>query len=69
MGLYTVVWGKSKDPLNNITQTDQNGVVLELPIKDRTKAGITDSFDNIEVNVSTDVLKGSELKVPAAQRS
>lgn len=47
-GLYTVVWGKSKDSVNTIEATQSEG--QELPIKDGTRTG-SDIFESIEVNV------------------
>lgn len=49
-GLYTVVWGKSKDKLNSTTDAGKiEG--QELPIKDGTKSSGSDIFDSIEINV------------------
>ena len=47
-GLYTVVWGKSKDQLPNTNTRETEG--NELPIKDINRSG-SDIFDGIEVNV------------------
>lgn len=49
-GLYTVVWGKSKDKLNKTKEGNSEG--HELPIKDGTKSG-SDIFDSIEINVAS----------------
>ncbi|KAK7301345.1 hypothetical protein RJT34_12208 [Clitoria ternatea] len=46
-GLYTVVWGKSKDNVNKTDGVKSEG--QELPIKDGTRI---DNFDSIEVNVA-----------------
>ncbi|KAF7829843.1 WAT1-related protein [Senna tora] len=63
MGLYTVVWGKSKDPLNTTAREEGEG--HELPIKDSTRSGISHNF---EVNVAA--IKGnSDNEVPGAPRS
>ncbi|XP_054796815.1 WAT1-related protein At4g08300-like [Prosopis cineraria] len=67
MGLYTVVWGKSKDPLNT-TQTE-TGDGHELPIKGSAKSGMPDGFESIEVSVPPDMMKGSGMKVPPAAKS
>lgn len=58
-GLYTVVWGKSKDSLNTIDA--QKGEGQELPIKDGTRSG-SDIFDSIEVNVPAE-MKGARKDV------
>ncbi|RDX71874.1 WAT1-related protein [Mucuna pruriens] len=60
-GLYTVVWGKSKDR----RKTDiGKGEREELPIKEGTKSG-SDNFDGIEINVTGEVLKkGAGKNVP-----
>ncbi|KAJ1376893.1 EamA domain [Sesbania bispinosa] len=47
-GLYTVVWGKSKDRQNTDTG---KGEVEGLPIKDGTRTDQSDNFDGIEINV------------------
>jgi hypothetical protein len=54
-GLYTVVWGKSKDSVNNTTQNEGQ----ELPIKDATKTG-SDIFESVEVNVPNDIKLGGK---------
>ncbi|KAK4276744.1 hypothetical protein QN277_014857 [Acacia crassicarpa] len=59
-GLYTVVWGKSKDPLNT-TQTEI-GDGHELPIKDGSKSGMPGNFESIEMNVPADMMKGPAAK-------
>jgi len=51
-GLYTVVWGKSKDSVNTIDAPKSEG--QELPIKDGTRTG-SDIFESIEVNVPKDM--------------
>lgn len=47
-GLYTVVWGKSKDRQN--TNDIGKGESQELPIKNGAKSA-SDNFDGIEINV------------------
>ncbi|KAK7373140.1 hypothetical protein VNO80_06538 [Phaseolus coccineus] len=47
-GLYTVVWGKSKDNVNKPEAEKSEG--QELPIKDSAASG-SDIFDSIEINV------------------
>ncbi|XP_061341936.1 WAT1-related protein At4g08300-like [Gastrolobium bilobum] len=64
-GLYTVVWGKSKDSLN--TTGGGKSEVQELPIKDGTRSG-SDNFDNIEVNVPVE-MKGVGNNVLSSTRS
>lgn len=60
-GLYTVVWGKSKDSVNNTIDTTQSEG-QELPIKDGTRKG-SDIFENIEVNVPGDIkVAGKNVK-------
>ncbi|KAL5076632.1 hypothetical protein RYX36_015616 [Vicia faba] len=54
-GLYTVVWGKSKDPREGTKE------IQDLPIKDGTKSE-TDIFDGIEVNVADEKLKKGAAK-------
>jgi len=53
-GLYTVVWGKSKDRVN-ATETGKEGS-QELPMKDSTKSA-SDKFYGLEINVSDEVLR------------
>nr|ACU23200.1 unknown [Glycine max] len=62
-GLYTVVWGKSKDKLNNKTN-EGNSEGHELPIKDGTKSG-SDIFDSIEINVPSGA--GKNVLLPSAR--
>lgn len=59
-GLYTVVWGKSKDSVNTTTDAGK-GEGQELPIKDGTRSG-SDIFDSIEVNVPGDMKMKGEGK-------
>lgn len=47
-GLYTVVWGKSKDSVNKTEAEKTEG--QELPIKD-SAASELGIFDSIEINV------------------
>ncbi|ESW13055.1 hypothetical protein PHAVU_008G164000 [Phaseolus vulgaris] len=47
-GLYTVVWGKSKDNVNKTEAEKSEG--QELPIKDSAASG-SGIFDSIEINV------------------
>lgn len=57
-GLYTVVWGKSKDR-QNTTETENSSEGHELPVKDtKMMSSSTDNFDKIEVSVPADKLKG-----------
>ncbi|XP_061363748.1 WAT1-related protein At4g08300-like [Gastrolobium bilobum] len=66
-GLYTVVWGKSKDSPN--TTDVRKGEVQELPIKEGTKT-VSDIFDGIEINVPAEMLKkGAGKSVPPATRT
>ncbi|XP_027354153.1 WAT1-related protein At4g08300-like [Abrus precatorius] len=66
-GLYTVVWGKSKDRQN--TTDIGKGESQELPIKDGTKSA-SDIFDGLEINVSAEVLKkGAGKNVPSVTKS
>ncbi|XP_020968906.1 WAT1-related protein At1g44800 isoform X2 [Arachis ipaensis] len=51
-GLYTVVWGKSKDNVNNTEAVKVEG--QELPIRDSTKSG-SNIFENIDVNVPSEI--------------
>lgn len=61
-GLYTVVWGKSKD--RRCTINEGKGEVQELPIKNGARSE-QDNFDGIEINVSADKLKkGAGKNVP-----
>ncbi|BAT78627.1 hypothetical protein VIGAN_02133000 [Vigna angularis var. angularis] len=53
-GLYTVVWGKSKDRVNT-TETGKEAN-QGLPMKDSTKSA-SDSFYGLEINVSDEVLR------------
>lgn len=54
-GLYTVVWGKSKDLKEG--KDDNEG--RELPVKDDTRS-VSDNFDDkIEVSVGAHKLKPS----------
>jgi len=63
-GLYTVVWGKSKD--RKSTTEIEKGESQELPIKNGTKSA-SDIFDGIEINVPSEVLKkGGGKNVPPA---
>ncbi|KAJ1439266.1 EamA domain [Sesbania bispinosa] len=64
-GLYTVVWGKSKDSVN--TTDAGKGEGQELPIKDGTRSG-SDIFDSIEVNVPGE-MKGAGKNVQSSARS
>ena len=41
MGLYSVVWGKSKDHL----LTSEKGVAQELPTVDKRRLGAADTID------------------------
>ncbi|XP_028757571.1 WAT1-related protein At4g08300-like [Neltuma alba] len=66
-GLYTVVWGKSKDPLNKTPAEIGDG--HELPVKSGTESGMPGNFESIEVNVAADTMKGSGKKVPPAAKS
>ncbi|XP_058787656.1 WAT1-related protein At4g08300-like [Vicia villosa] len=57
-GLYTVVWGKSKDRRESAKE------IQELPIKDGTNSE-TDIFHGIEINVADEKLKkGAAKNVP-----
>ncbi|KAI5407808.1 WAT1-related protein At4g08300 [Lathyrus oleraceus] len=57
-GLYTVVWGKSKDRRESAKE------IQELPIRDGTKSE-TDIFDGIEINGADEKLKkGAAKNVP-----
>ena len=47
-GLYTVVWEKSKDNVNNTEAVKVEG--QELPIRDSIKSG-SNIFENIDVNL------------------
>ncbi|XP_016172185.1 WAT1-related protein At1g44800-like [Arachis ipaensis] len=47
-GLYTVVWEKSKDNVNNTEVVKVEG--QELPIRDSIKSG-SNIFENIDVNL------------------
>lgn len=49
-GLYTVVWGKSKDRRESAKE------IQELPIKDGANSE-TDIFHGIEINVADEKLK------------
>lgn len=61
-GLYTVVWGKSKDPLNTTQSEIGNG--HELPIKDGiNKSGMPANFESLEVDVPANMM----IKGPAAK--
>ena len=53
-GLYTVVWGKSKDKKTEAEKSEGQ----ELPIKDSAASG-SDIFDSIEINVPTGVGKNA----------
>ncbi|XP_057486706.1 WAT1-related protein At4g08300-like [Actinidia eriantha] len=44
-GLYSVVWGKSKDPLNSEALTFETGKAYELPVVDTNKSTIVDDDD------------------------
>ncbi|XP_027332310.1 WAT1-related protein At1g44800 [Abrus precatorius] len=63
-GLYTVVWGKSKDSLNSTDAGKSEG--QELPIKDGTRAG-SDIFDTIEVNVAAEMKGAGKNVLPSAR--
>ncbi|CAL0315499.1 unnamed protein product [Lupinus luteus] len=63
-GLYTVVWGKSKDNLN---KNEGKGEGQELPIKDGTRSR-SNNFESIEVNVPVQ-MKGVGMSVPHAAKS
>ncbi|KAI9097793.1 hypothetical protein K1719_025564 [Acacia pycnantha] len=52
-GLYSVVWGKSKDVQNIKDDTVIKGEGQELPVKDGKRSG-SDIFDKIEVSVAAD---------------
>ncbi|CAK8566397.1 unnamed protein product [Lathyrus sativus] len=54
-GLYTVVWGKSKD------RHESTKEIQELPIKEGTKSE-TDIFEGIEINVADEKLKKGAAK-------
>lgn len=65
IGLYTVVWGKSKDRRDNTIDTGKLSEGQDqLPIKDATKSD-SENFDGIEINVPAEKLKkGSAKNVP-----
>ncbi|KAE9603917.1 putative EamA domain-containing protein [Lupinus albus] len=65
LGLYTVVWGKSKDNHIDIGKEGQ-----ELPIKDGIKSG-SEILDIIEINGHGDHMlkKGARKNDPSAPRS
>ncbi|KAE9595918.1 putative EamA domain-containing protein [Lupinus albus] len=63
-GLYTVVWGKSKDNLNT---NEGKGEGQELPIKDGRRSG-SNNFESIEVNVPAQ-MKGVGMNVLPAART
>ncbi|KAA8546395.1 hypothetical protein F0562_002866 [Nyssa sinensis] len=46
IGLYSVVWGKSKDYSSSKMLTSEKGEVLELPIVDSTRSGIVEDNTN-----------------------
>ncbi|KAJ8762968.1 hypothetical protein K2173_023097 [Erythroxylum novogranatense] len=54
-GLYTVVWGKSKDPLNSAKAelADEKCGLQELPITDTTKSTTNYGNGSYDVNAST----------------
>ena len=41
-GLYSVVWGKSKDPLNSEALTFEKGKTFELPVVDIKTINLVD---------------------------
>ncbi|XP_028774980.1 WAT1-related protein At4g08300-like [Neltuma alba] len=63
-GLYSVVWGKSKD-IQSTSDDTVKGEGHELPIKDGTRSG-SDIFDKIEVSVPAEKSKGpgKNINVP-----
>lgn len=67
-GLYTVVWGKSKDRPNT-TDIGKGELGQELPIKDGTRLG-SDTLNGIEINGHDDQMlkKGTGKNVQAAGR-
>ncbi|OIW02429.1 hypothetical protein TanjilG_05022 [Lupinus angustifolius] len=62
-GLYTVVWGKSKDSLNTNAGKSEG---QELPIKDGTRSG-PNLFESIEVNVPVQMKGEGKSVLPAAR--
>ncbi|KAE9605865.1 hypothetical protein Lal_00024551 [Lupinus albus] len=62
-GLYTVVWGKSKDSLNTNAGKSEG---QELPIKDGTRSG-PNLFESIEVNVPAQMKGEGKSVLPAAR--
>ncbi|KAF5740312.1 WAT1-related protein [Tripterygium wilfordii] len=65
MGLYTVVWGKSKEGPNirtaaSLTNIEKNGDNLELPIKNDTKSVLV-----VSSNVNGAHGGAEEVKIPA----
>lgn len=65
-GLYTVVWGKSKDRTNT-TETGKEGS-QELPMKDSTKSA-SDNFYGLEISVPGEVLKKGVPPTTSSWRS
>ena len=51
-GLYSVVWGKSKDPLNSEALTFETGKAYELPVIDTNKSPIDDDDDDDDAHKS-----------------
>lgn len=64
-GLYTVVWGKSKD--RNTTDMGKEAS-QELPMKDTTKSA-SDIFYGLEINVPGEVLKKGVPPTTSSWRS
>ena len=61
IGLYTVVWGKSKDRREDTSEIGKGEGQDQLPIKNGTKSG-SEIFDGIEINVPAEKLKKGEAK-------
>lgn len=60
IGLYSVVWGKSKD-MKSTSDDMVKGEGQELPIKGDTRSLGSDIFDKIEVSVPAEKSKGAGM--------
>lgn len=66
LGLYTVVWGKSKDlPNSEGIVADEKGTSQELPITVDTSANISSSIASIDHN-NKDVVAAGVSNIPVA---
>jgi hypothetical protein len=63
-GLYTVVWGKSKDRRESTIEIGKGEGQDQLPIKNGTKSE-SNILDGIEINVQAEkLIKGAAKNVP-----